>query len=225
MASIDAQTPKVRLSKRSLGESILASKISKAAGAGLLSLIDSVAIGIYGKKARKCLANLIENQTREINCNHARLNEVAQINLMATSCVTDYLSSLESGSWGNGAKNLGKAIFGLLGGKNPLDTIWESTLEISNKYDDICQVYHIAFLLSVYKSNPSLESDVKDLISESLCDDSANNSSFTCKNRMNLFHNRAHKTLNENLEHNLELVRRAPNYSELYNPFVKDRCN
>ena len=53
MASIDAQVPTVRLSKRSLGESILASKISKAAGAGLLSLIDSVAIGIYGNKARR----------------------------------------------------------------------------------------------------------------------------------------------------------------------------
>ena len=51
MDSIDAQIPKIRLSKCSLGESILASRISKAAGAGLLSLMDSVAIGIYGNKA------------------------------------------------------------------------------------------------------------------------------------------------------------------------------
>ncbi len=223
MASIDAQIPKVLLSKRTLGESILASQISKAAGAGLLSLIDSVAIGIYGNKARKCLAKLVERQVHEICCGSVSLIEAAQVNLMATSCVTDYLSSLESGSWGNGARNLGKALFGLLGGKNPLDTIWESVKEISDKYDDICQVYHIAFLLNVHKLNPRWEADIKNLIIETLCDDSANSSSFTCKNRPRLFYDKTHKTLNDNLQHNIELVCKAPNYTDLYDPFFKDK--
>lgn len=223
MASIDAQIPKVLLSKRTLGESILASQIIKAAGAGLLSLTDSVAIGIYGNKARKCLANLVEKQSHEVSCGSMGIIEAALVNLMATSCVTDYLSSLESGSWGNGVKNLEKALFGLLGGKNPLDTIWESVKEISDKHDDICQVYHIAFLLNVYKLNPRYEADIKELIIETLCDDSANNSSFACKKRPKLFHNATYKTLNDNLQHNLELVRKAPNYNDLYNPFVKNK--
>ena len=223
MASIDAQVPTVRLSKRSLGESILASKISKAAGGGLLSLIDSVAIGIYGNKARRCLAKLVESQVQEISCSSVSLIDAAQVNLMATSCVTDYLSSLESGSWGNGAKNLGKALFGILEGKNPLDTIWESVKEISDKYDDICQVYHIAFLLNVYKLSPRCEADIKKLIIETLCDDSANSSSFTCKNRTKLFYNKAYKTLNDNLQHNIELLLKAPNYADLYDPFFKNK--
>lgn len=223
MNSIDAQIPKISLSKCSLGESILTSRISKAAGAGLLSLIDTLAIGIYGNKARKCLANLVESQTREINRGSIRLIEASQVNLMATSCVTDYLSSLESSSWGNGAKNIGKAIFGLFEGRNPLDTIWESVKEISDKYDDICQVYHIAFLLNAYKSSPSLVAEIKDLIIETLCNDSSNNSSFSSKNRPKLFYDRTHKTLNDNLSYNLDLIRLAPNYKDLYNPFVKEK--
>lgn len=222
MASINAQTPKVRLSKRTLGETILASKISKAAGAGLLSLIDNVFIGIYGNKARKCLAKLVESQVLEISYGSVSLIEAAQVNLMATSCVTDYLSSLESRSCGNGARNLGKALFGLLEGKNPLDIIGESVKEISDIHDDICQVYHIAFLLNVYKLNPRCEADIKYLIIETLCDDSANSSSFTCKNRTRLFYNMTYKTLKDNLQHNIELVRKAPIYTDLYDPFVKN---
>lgn len=46
------------LSNTSLGQSILTSFIRKASGMQLLSLIDSVTIGMKGDKARKCLAEL-----------------------------------------------------------------------------------------------------------------------------------------------------------------------
>lgn len=225
MDSLDDQIPKIRLSRRSLGESILASRISRAAGASLLSLIDNVSIGIYGRKARKCLANLIEKQVSTVNKGEISIGEAAQINLLAISCVTDYLSSLEAGSWGNGVKNIGKALFGLFEGKNPLDTIWESVSEISDSYDDICQIYHIAFLLNVLQSNSSCQSDIKNLIIETLCDDSSYNSSFSNKNRTKLFYNSSYKSLDDNLKYNLDFVRKAPNFNELYDPFIKEKNN
>ena len=115
----------------------------------------SYPLSVYNQSASKSLLNSIG---REVSMEEAR------VNLMSTSCVTDHLPSLESGSWGNGAKNIGKAVLDLLNFKNPLETIWESVVEVSRKYEDICQVYHIAFLLNVYNSNPSTENVIRRLI-------------------------------------------------------------
>lgn len=221
--SIGGEVPKSRLSSFNLGQAILSSFVSKAAGAGLLSLIDSVSIGLKGQKARKCLSTLIREQTDRINRNSSSLLEEARVNLMATSCVTDHLASLESGSWGSGAKNIGKAVLGLLSFKNPLDTIWESVVEVSRTYEDICQVYHIAFLLNVYNSKPSTENVIKRLIVESLCDDSNGESSFSGKKRPLLFTNIMYKSLEENLKNRLsDLNGEAGRNSDLYS-FVKWR--
>lgn len=221
--SIGGEVPKSRLSSFNLGQAILSSFVSKAAGAGLLSLIDSVSIGLKGQKARKCLSTLIREQTNRINRNSSTLLEEARLNLMATSCVTGHLASLESGSWGNGARNVGKVVLGLLSFKNPLETIWESVVEVSRKYEDICQVYHIAFLLNVYNSNPSTENVVKRLIVESLYDDFNGESSFSAKKRPFLFSDIMYKSLDENLKNRLsDLDGEAGRNSDLFS-FVKWR--
>lgn len=154
---IDNCIPDSKHSKISVSQAILSSFISKAAGAGLLSLIDNVSIGINGVKARKCISKLISEQTKPERYLFSSFLEEAQINLMALSCVTGYLSSLESGSMGNAVRNAGKTILGLLSLRNPLEVIYESTMEISNKYDDICQTYFIAFLLHFYVEEPENE--------------------------------------------------------------------
>ena len=222
LKSVGGEVPNSRLSSFNLSQAILSSFVSKAAGAGLLSLIDNVSIGLKGQKARKCLSTLIREQTNRVSHNSTILEE-ARVNLMATSCVTEQLAFLESGSWGNGAKNIGKAVLGLLSFKNPLETIWESVVEVSRKYEDICQVYHIAFLLNIYNLKPSTENVIKRLIVESLCDDSNGESSFSAKKRPYLFSNIMHKSLEENLKNRLsDLNGEAGRNSDLYS-FVKWR--
>ena len=223
LKSIGGEVPNSRLSSLNLSQAILSSFVSKAAGTGLLSLIDNVSIGLKGQKARKCLSTLIREQTNRINRNSSVLLEEACVNLMATSCVTGRLASLESGSWGNGAKNIGKVVLGLLSFKNPLDTIWESVVEVSRKYEDICQVYHIAFLLNVYNSKPSTGNVIKKLIVESLCDDSNGESSFSTKKRPFLFSDIMYKSLEENLKNRLSALNGdAGRNSDLYS-FVEWR--
>lgn len=223
LKSIGGEVPNSKLSSLNLSQAILSSFVSKAAGIGLLSLIDNVSIGLKGQKARKCLSTLIREQTNRINRNSSALLEEACVNLMATSCVTEHLASLESGSWGNGAKNIGKAVLDLLSFKNPLDTIWESVVEVSRKYEDICQVYHIAFLLNVYNLKPSTENVIKKLIVESLCDDSNGESSFSTKKRPFLFSDIMYKSLEENLKNRLSVLNgEAGRNSDLY-PFVEWR--
>lgn len=222
LKSIGGET-NLRLSSLNLSQAILSSFVSKAAGAGLLSLIDNVSIGLKGQKARKCLSSLIREQTNRINRNSSALLEEACVNLMATSCVTDHLASLESGSWGNGVKNISKVVLDLLSFKNPLNTIWKSVVEISRKYEDICQVYHIAFLLNIYNSKPSTENVIKRLIVESLCDDSNGESSFSTKKRPFLFSDIKYKSLEENLKNRLSVLNgEAGRNSDLYS-FVEWR--
>ena len=52
LKSIGVEVPNSRLSNFNLAQAILSSFVSKAAGAGLLSLIDNVSIGLKGQKAR-----------------------------------------------------------------------------------------------------------------------------------------------------------------------------
>ena len=130
---------------------------------------------------------MINKQVGLIKCNSYTLLEEAQFNLMATSSITGYLSLLESKSFGNGVKNIEKTLIGLLSLRNPLDVLADSVMEISNTYNDFCQVYHIAFLLNVYSSIPETKDICKKLIIESLCNDNEGNSDFSNKKRRTLF--------------------------------------
>lgn len=224
LKTIDSDIPQSRHSRLSVSQAVLSSFISRAAGAGLLSLIDNVSIGLSGQKARRCLSNMIRKQVSHVEDHSYVLLEEAQFNLMATSCITGYLSFLESGSFGNGVKNIGKALIGLLRLQNPLIVLAESVEEITDTYDDICQVYHIAFLLNVYNSCPQTKDTVKRLIIESLCDDNNGETSFSSKKRPVLFSNSQYKTLWDNEKNRINyLSDEAKKHDELYDPFVKWR--
>lgn len=220
LKSIEVETPYYRLSNSSVAETILASFVKKTACVNLLSLVDHVSIGLKGRNARKCLSCLISGQVSRISRSPSSLLDETQINIMAISCVTGQLASLESASWSNGAKNIGKALLGLLDFKNPLDTICESVLEISNKYDEICLVYHVAFLLNVYATIPSTMTIVKKLIIESLCNDNYGESSFSCKKRLVLFSNVQYKSLEENLGYRLGALSATTGWCSDLRPFV-----
>lgn len=222
LKTIDNDIPQSRYSRLSISQAILSSFVSKAAGTGLLSLIDNVSIGLTGQKARRCLSNMIRKQTSRVECNPSILLEEAQFNLMATYCITNYLSFLESGSFGNGVKNIGKALFGLLSLKNPLEVLAESVEEITNVYDDTCQIYHIAFLLNIYNTCYQTKDTIKSLIVESLCDDYGGDSGFSSKKRNSLFLDVQYKTLVDNVKNRTHfLAAEAKKYEDLYDPFVK----
>lgn len=224
LKSIGNDIPNVHLSNSNLGQAILSSFVRNAAGAGLLTLVDNISIGLKGEKARKCLSNLINEQTNRVRSNPSKIIEEAQINLMATSCITDYLASLESGSWGNGVKNIGKTLIGPLSFKNPLNVIWESVVEVTNKYNDICQVYFIAFLLNIYNSDPTTKGTVIELIKESLSNDTEGESSFDLKKRPVLFTGIQYKTLEDNLKNRIHFLSEvSKKYKDLHDPFVKSR--
>lgn len=222
LKSIDQESPKSQNERSSIGQIILGSYVNRFAGAGLLSLIDSISIGIKGEKARKCLSDLIQTQTTRVKQSPKTLLQEAQINLMASACVTGYLANLESQSFGNGAKVMGKVLFGILNLRNPLEVIAESVIEKSNEYDDICQVYFVAFLLNVYNSVPQTENLVKQLIVESLLKTSGD--SLHGKNRPILFSDVQYKSLEENLKNRLSILSPGSIIKwDLYDPFVEWR--
>ena len=222
LKSIDQDVPKVQGKRSSIGQIILSSYVSKFAGAGLLSLIDSISIGIKGEKARKCLAELIQSQTTRVKQDPSTLLQEAQINLMASACVTEYLANLESDSVGNGVKNMGKVLLGLLSLRNPLEVIAESVIEDAEKYDSICQVYFIAFLLNVYNTVPQTENLIKQLIIESLY--YTGEITLDRKRRPVLFSDVQYKSLEENLKNRLSILSPGSKIKwDLYDPFVEWR--
>lgn len=229
LKSLEGDVQKSHPSRSSISEAILSSFIKKASGVGLLSLIDSISIGFKGEKARRCLSNMIQGQTARVKEKPSSLLKEAQVNLLATSCITGHLASWESASYGNAGKNFGKAVIALIRDfsfKSGLNAIFESVAELDNKYNDICQVYHVAFLLNIYNSVPNSEHLVKQLITESLCDDSEGESSFDRKKRKTLFSDVKYKTLDDNLENRLDILSEESKRNEdLYNPFVKWRIN
>lgn len=127
--SINNEVPKSEVSRFSIAQTILSSFVNKASGVVLLSLVDNISIGLTGLKTRKSLSDLIHGQVSRVERNSSVILTESQINLMATACVTDYLVSLESGSWDNGVKNVGKIALGLLEFKNPLNVLLESVSE------------------------------------------------------------------------------------------------
>lgn len=222
LKSISAYLPNNKMSDIALSETILSSFIKKASGVGLLSLIDSISIGIKGGMARNCLSGLDRKQLMNVRYDSSLLLKEAQFNLIATYCVTEYLCTLESGSWGNGVKTMGKALIGLLSLKNPLNVVAEDIDELSKKYEDICQVYHIAFLLNAFINDRQKEEIIKDLIVETLTKDSGGDEHFFSKKRTILFHDSSYKTLMDNIKKCRDsIIKESQKYDGLYSPFVK----
>jgi len=205
-------------------ESVAKSLITQTLGIGVACLVDNISTGLKGKKANKCLSDLIIKQTNRIIKAPSTIIEEAQINIMATLCVTDCLSDVESNSVSLAAKNIGKVALGLIQLKNPLNVISESALEHSSKYDDICQIYHIAFLLTVYNSLPKTEIIIKQLIIESLSKDSSGYQSFSSKDRPLLFSNTQYKSVCENLTYRLDsLIKYAKGSGDLHDIYIQWR--
>lgn len=223
LKEIESEVGNVRFSRESIAQGIISSFVSKASGVGLLSYIDKVSIGFKGDKARKCLSDLIEAQINRIKGKPTTILMEAQLNLMTTSCVMNYLCYLESSSWDFGVKNVGKVIIGLLDFENPLNVLAKSVGELSDKYDDICQVYYNAFLLSVYDSINNSEAIIKSLIRESLCDDCEGESSLSLKKLPILFSDVQYKSLEDNLKYRLSFVIEKTKWDDIYDPFVRWR--
>ncbi len=169
---------------------------------------------------------MIRKQVNDVVNKSSSLLLESQFNLMATSCITSYLCSLESASWSNGVKNLGKIALGLLSLEDPRNVIYESVKDMTDKYDNICQIYHVAFLLEMYSSYPSQGDLIKKMITESLCNDSRGEKSMLTKKRPILFLDVQNKSLEDNIKNrNYFLRNKAIKYEELYNPFVKWRMD
>lgn len=222
LSIIEKTIPSYSHSNLTFSQAILSSFVRNMAGAGLLTLVDNISIGIKGERARKGLSNLIQEQTIKVQRNPSILLKEAQINLMVTSCVTDYLASLESESWSNGARNMSRVLLGILRLENPLNVIAESSIELCEKYEKICQIYFIAFLLNIYKANPSTKDTVIKLITESLCKDSNNEKTFSGKKLPLLFSDSPYKSLHDNLKIRINfLSEETAKYNYIYDPFIK----
>ena len=105
-----------------------------------------------------------------------------------------------------------------------LETIAKDVIRITEKYEDICQVYHVAFLLTVYKAAPQTREIVEDLIMESLCKDAGGESSFSGKKRPILFADISYKTLEDNETHRLNILSGGTQWEkDIYDPFIKHR--
>ena len=223
LGNIEANIPSYSHSNLTFSQAILSSFVRNLANAGLLTLVDNISIGMKGERARKCLSNLIQDQCNNVQRSPSTLLKEAQINLMATSCVTGYLASLESESWSNAARNMSRVLFGILKLENPLNVIAKSSIELCEKYEKICQIYFIAFLLNIYKANPSTKDIVIKLITESLCKDSNNEKSFNVKELPILFSDSAYKSLNDNLKVRINFLSEETKYNYIFAPFIKWR--
>lgn len=227
LREIDTKIPKVQHSRLSISQYILSSFVNKAAGGWAASLVGNAVTGAGAILARNCLAGLISEQVTRTTRNPSLLLREAQLNLMATDCVTEYLSHLECESIGTITKTFAKSVLSMiknLSFSSGFDEIGNSVIEISEKYDDISQVYHIAFLLNAYCANPKSKEIIIKLITESLCKDGRGSLSFSTKKRPILFSNVQSKTLEENLQNRLFfLIEGTKGIEGLYDPFIKWR--
>ena len=230
LKSVSDYLPNHKLCGSNLGKALLSSIVKKITGLSMAVTFDSLAIWYYGAKARSCLATLIRTQSDRVKIEASSLTEEAQANLMITSCIMEYLSNLESSSFANGVVNTWKAIAGLCHGKDPRNTIWDAAVELTEKYYAIAQIYHVAFLLSAYHANPTIEDVAIDLIAEALNKDSEGEESFASKQRPCLFSNVQYKSLEDNLTHRLGLIsegrwmdKKMYEPFDIYDPFIKSR--
>ena len=227
LESVNFEMAKSRSGRFDAVQFIGSSVVKKLCGGSFAFLLENLSMWYNEAKARRCLSKLIDEQVNRVKCDSSALLEMAQANLMISYCVTDYLNGLVSSSCGNAVKSCGKVIAGLFKRKDPRDVIWNSILVETKKWYDICQCYHIAFLLNVYNSIPDSEAEIRSLITESfrsnICEE--NVPLFSSKERPILFSNIQYKSLSENLEKRIGVLAAGITkelYDDLYEPFIKE---
>lgn len=199
-------------------EVIFAGFMGKIFSAGPVVFVDNAINMIDERKARKCLSDLITCQADRVSKNPATFLQEVQLNLMITRCVTDYMQSVDSRSAGNAVKSLGKLAISLIRLQNPLKAFVESAIEKNKKFNSIANLYHIAFLLHLLKTNSLFENEVKSLIHEAMC----TNCAFD-EERPNLFKDMPSKSLYENMRIRLkDILFFSKKIINLYDPFVKE---
>lgn len=209
----------------SVSQTVLAHYVKKAIGIGSFPfLVDKLFTWVAAKKMQEGISKLISRQKSQIERNPSSLLTQAQLNLMATYLITDFVGAKEAESAETAVGNfvkMGKKLFCL---KNPLEVLWESAEEVTLKYVDICQMYHIAFLLTTYTAVPKTKTMVRKLIAESFCGDDDGKLSYTTKNRPVLFANVRYKTLEDNLTNRLDIMSQSDSLDkEIFDPVIKWR--
>ncbi len=180
-----------------------------------LPLFDTVSVGIKGKKVRKCLGDLIREQTMRVSNGSSSILEEAQLNIMAVASITDYLVHSESGSWITTVKCLAMAT-----------SVFDIVMELCEKYDRILVRYYVAFLLTIYHSDISTKDIVMDLITEVLSEDSEGRMIFSSRKLPILFSNVSDKTIEDNLKNRLNyLIERTQSNEGLFDPYIKWRID
>lgn len=216
--SISALIPN-NTSQSNVTESIFSTLLSRVISCRAIVEVDNLALNLKYKKAKACLSDLILKQKDKVINEPSSLLHEAQINMMATLCITDYLSHFESRSAGNSVRNLAKVAIGLIGLRNPLDVIYESVRERILRYEDICLIYHIAFLLTVYNSQPTSIRIITQLITEAVLYN--RDQTFDSKERPILFSGVQYKSIKENMSYRLDILNEYTNQSgDRYNIFI-----
>jgi len=203
---------------------IMTSAVKRMSGLHLAFVIENLISWYKETKARNGLSKLIQEQTNRVKSMPSTILKESQINLMATSCVTDHLCNVEAGSFASGVESTVKVAAGIFQGKKLPDTLWAANMEKAKKYNHICLVYHVAFLLSVYKACPHAEDTICDLIKEATLDDNQDPLAFSNRKRPILFSSAPYETLEENLSNNLAILSAANGINDdILDPFVKWR--
>ncbi len=207
------------------GEVVFTNLIKKATGVGSLPFIfEKIVAWVASEKMHEGLSDLINKQRDRIKQNPSSFVSEAQLNLMATSCITDYIASYEAGSCGKAVENMLKMCKKVFTLKNPLEVLWESAEEVTIKYEGIGQLYHIAFLLIAYNSVPHIRHIVKSLIAESWYDDVEGCGSFSAKGRPVLFANVQYKSVEENLRNRIGVLSLCDFLDkDVFEPAIKKR--
>ncbi len=193
---------------------LLLAEVDKGLEDGL-PLFDTVSVGIKGKKVRKCLGDLIREQTMRVNNGSSSILEEAQLNIMAVASITDYLVHSESGSWVTIVKSLVSAA-----------SAFDIVVGLCEKYDRILVIYYVAFLLTIYHSDISTKDIVMNLITEALSEDSEGRMIFSSRKLPLLFSNVPDKTIEDNLKNRLDfLIERARSDEDLFDHYIKWRID
>ncbi len=175
--------------------------------------------------ASQCVSQLIEEQIERTKSNPSVFLREARLNLMTTYCVTRYLAHLEGSMISQGANDLVRSFASMVLGRSFKDYYSEKSIiinERSEKYENFCEIYFIAFLLWEYKLMPDNRDLIKNLIQESLCNDENGETSFIMKKRPLLFSDHKEKNLYDNMTYGIYYVsQQTKHMEELRDSFVK----
>ena len=196
-----------------------------AFGVSLATTISSLSMMRKGRKANDCISDIIKERLSRIKDNNTDFLVEAQLNLMTTYCVTSYLSVVECGYLSTGINDLARVICSPIMHLDLKRLFTEKYIiaeEREKKYDDICIVYYIAFLLWGYKANTQNRDLIKDLIKEVLCEDEDGVSLLSSKKLPILFSENEDKTLYDAMKYGIYYVfQETRHLEELRNTFIE----